>query len=226
MLQNQFGVQFFFDEPALKVSNGTITTTRQEISAQLAIICPGANFKILHPDFFTRHGLTQTTLQMLRAEPMNRERRLGTMLAGGLTLGHYASFESCPSILKLREFHQAHYQPYVERGIHVMASQHADPEITIGDTHVYGIDTPPFGEEFADELIMDYLAKMVSTEGWRITSRWQGTYSKHRDNPLLTEQLDAKTLIAPSPGGAGMTLSFGFAERNLAQQQLGQIIHV
>jgi len=216
-LQDQHGIEFHFDEAATSIQGDTVKTTKREISAKHIFVCPGANFKVLFPDFFVRHGIEQCQIQMLRTTPIDPNLRIGTMFAGGLTLSHYTSFLVCASINELKAFHKSHYPEHVARGIHVMASQHESAEVTIGDSHTYGLDVLPFADELTDNLIVEYLGKMLSTNGWKITSRWQGIYSKHPTTPLLTERVSDFTTVVASPGGAGMTLSFGFAERNVSE---------
>lgn len=216
-LAKEHKIKFLFNETVTEIRGNCAKFSTGEICASQIFVCPGANFKILYPDFFARHGIQQCKLQMLRATPKNPNFKLKTMLAGGLTMSHYSSFRDCPSIHKLMEFHSTSYPEYSKRGIHVMASQHDTAEITIGDSHTYGLDLDPFSEEHTDELILNYLAKMANTAEWDITSRWHGTYSKHPSEPLFKEKIDEVTTVVTSPGGAGMTLSFGYAEANIAE---------
>ncbi|MFM9872763.1 MAG: TIGR03364 family FAD-dependent oxidoreductase [Fimbriimonadaceae bacterium] len=210
-------IKFLFNETVTEIRGNCAKFSTGEICAGQIFVCPGANFKILYPDFFVRHGIQQCKLQMLRATPKDPSFKLRTMLAGGLTMSHYASFHDCPSIQILKDFHANQYPDHARRGIHVMASQHNTTEITIGDSHTYGLDLDPFGEEQTDNLILGYLTKMANTSEWEITSRWQGTYSKHPSQPLLKEKIDDVTTVVTSPGGAGMTLSFGYGEANIAE---------
>lgn len=214
-IAKEHGVRFSFDEAVIGIQDKVVTTTRRTVEASHIFVCPGANFKVLFPDFFKRHGVQQCMLQMLQLAPSDPETRLETMIAGGLTLGHYSGFRDCPSFAELKQFHEESYAEFVKRGIHVMASQHAESEVTVGDSHLYGQDLLPFSEESTDEMILGYLRKMILCEDWNVSSRWQGTYAKHPSMPLLTERVGPATTVVSSPGGAGMTLSFGFAERNI-----------
>jgi D-hydroxyproline dehydrogenase subunit beta len=215
-LNSEHGIRFSFGETVTNIDGNDIRTNLRNLSASKIFVCPGANFKILFPDFFTHHGVQQCQLQMLRLEPPTPDKRLQTMIAGGLTLSHYLSFRDCPSFPLVNQHHSDYYPEFMKRGIHVMASQHQSSEVTIGDSHTYGLDLPPFTEEQTDQLILGYLAKLIQSETWRVSSRWLGTYSKHPTKPLLKEQMSDATTICASPGGAGMTLSFGWAERNIA----------
>jgi len=49
-----------------------------------------------------------------------------------------------------------------------------------------------------------------------ISQRWHGVYAKHPQEPYLSLYPQKGVQIVTSPGGSGMTLSFGIAERTLA----------
>ena len=64
---------------------------------------------------------------------------------------------------------------------------------------------------------MDYLAKFVFCNNWKLTQSWNGIYAKMTNG-------ETEVFLNPEPGvyilnglgGAGMTLSFGLAEEKLA----------
>jgi glycine/D-amino acid oxidase-like deaminating enzyme len=148
---------------------------------------------------------------MLRSEPVGP--RLGPMLAGGLTLRHYASFADCPSLPALRARVTAESPEFDRFGIHVMASQNGRGEVTIGDSHEYGDAIEPFDKARIDALILDYLKTFLDMPGLAIASRWHGTYGKHPTEPYLVLRPAPGVRAVLATGGAGMTLSFGVAER-------------
>lgn len=218
-LEERYGVEFGFAEPALSIDNRVVTTTRRQVKAEQAVICPGEDFRTLYPGALEEAGMTLCKLQMMRLEPPHPKGRLGTMVAGGLTLGHYGSFAMVPSYAELKAYHAERYAPMVEAGIHVMASQHAGTQVTVGDTHEYGRVHTPFSNETWDRLVLEYLNRMIQSNDWKVASRWLGVYAKHPDSPVVRLRPEPGVNLVGSPGGAGMTLSFGIAEQTI--QQLG-----
>jgi hypothetical protein len=100
----------------------------------------------------------------------------------------------------------------VKFGIHVMASQNHLGEVVIGDSHEYDADISPFDNEHIDRLILDYLWKMLQVPNPAIARRWHGVYAKHPTLTQFTAEPQPGCHVLSSPGGAGMTLSFGLAE--------------
>jgi FAD dependent oxidoreductase TIGR03364 len=208
------GVRFEFGRTVVGFDRPRVVTSDPERvpAADRLWVCAGDDFETLYPEAFQALGLARCKLQMMRAEPPGDGLRIGPMLAAGLTLRHYKSFEGCPSLPALRE-RVARESPEFDRyGIHVMASQNGRGEVVIGDSHEYDDAAGPFDKPAIDALILDYLATLLDAQ-LVISARWHGTYAKHPTEPY--------TVVAPAPGvtavtatgGAGMTLSFGLAEQ-------------
>jgi glycine/D-amino acid oxidase-like deaminating enzyme len=139
------------------------------------------------------------------------------MLAGGLTLRHYPAFRDCPSLGRLKE-RVARESPWFDRyGIHVLVSQNGLGELTIGDSHEYGGAIDPFDKAEIEGWILDYLGTFLDAPAIRIASRWHGTYAKHPDHPYVILSPCPDVLVITGVGGAGMTLSFGLAEKVVGQ---------
>ncbi len=144
------------------------------------------------------------------------------MLAAGLTLRHYASFRDCPSLPALKDRVARETPWFDEMGIHVLVSQNGHGELTIGDSHEYGGEIEPFDKAQIDEWILDYLATFLEVPGLRIASRWHGVYAKHPDLPFVILEPTPEVAVITGVGGAGMTLSFGLAQK-VVEDKLGCI---
>ena len=175
-------------------------------------VCSGSDFETLYPDFFARSGIRRCKLQMMRTAPQPNNWRLGTHVAGGLTLAHYSSFENCPTLPTLKQRIAREMPDYVRYGIHVMAAQNERGEVIIGDSHEYDEAMSPFDKAEIDDWILRYLRTFLRLPDEGIAARWHGIYAKHPTRPIVIEEVGPKTTVVVAPGGAGMTLSFGFAE--------------
>jgi D-hydroxyproline dehydrogenase subunit beta len=163
-------------------------------------------------------GLNRCKLQMMRSQPFEDGWRIGPMLAAGLTLRHYKSFENCPSLAALKA-RVARESPWFDRfGIHVMVSQNGSGELTIGDSHEYGAIIEPFDNAEIDQWILGYLQTFLEAPALRIASRWHGAYVKHQSEPFLVMHPAPEVTVITGLGGAGMTLAFGLAETVVAHE--------
>lgn len=203
-----------FGTTATDIDMPTVTTAGGETwRVDRAVVCGGADFETLFPQVYAASGLTRCKLQMMATAPQPGGWRLGTHIAGGLTLGHYKSFEVCPSLPALKARFAEQYPVHQKYGIHVMASQNHLGEVVIGDSHEYDADMSPFDKAEIDELILDYLRTLVRLPDSDIVRRWNGVYAKHPTLTQFVAEPQPNCHVVSSPGGAGMTLSFGLAER-------------
>jgi len=211
-LSERYGVTFAFDQAVLGYERPVVRTSNGSVRARRLFVCSGDEFQILYPEVFQRAGLTRCKLQMLRTEPLENGQRLGPMIAGGLTLRHYASFADCPTLPRLVA-RVAEERPEFDRfGIHVMAAQNGRGEIVIGDSHEYDDAIEPFDKAEIEALILEYLHGLLDTPRLGIAARWHGSYAKSANGLHAAIRPEPGALVITGVGGAGMTLSFGLAE--------------
>lgn len=211
--ENQEGVQFNWNTVISKIENNSVWSGQKNWSADRIFVCSGADFETLYPEVFREADITKCKLQMLRLVQQPQDWRIGPPLCAGLSFIHYKGFEVAASLSKLKEVYQEQYPELMDWGIHVMVCQNGIGELTIGDSHEYGLNMSPFDQAQVNELILDFLKKFAQFKDWRIGSAWHGIYPKMTNGAIeLVKEIDEKVTIVNGVGGAGMTLSFGLGE--------------
>lgn len=212
-LEEQLQVTLRFNTAVNGISMPFIQTKEESWKVDKVFLCSGADFETLYPQEFAQTGITKCKLQMMRTVPQPGNWQLGPALCAGLTLLHYAAFNTCSSLRALRERAQSQMPQYLQWGVHVLVSQNGGGELTIGDSHEYGPDFAPFDKEFINDLILQYLHTFLQAPSFAIQERWHGIYPKLTNGETsLVIQPEKDVMIINGLGGAGMTLSFGLAE--------------
>ncbi len=216
-LAEQWGVTFRFGTAVTGYDGESrvVRTGTGAVSAGHLLVCPGDDLQSLYAPELSQAGLMRCKLQMMRSTSINQ--RVGPMLAAGLTLLHYKAFAACPGLAAVRERLNRALPDHVRYGIHVMTSQNGDGEIVIGDSHEYGDAIGPFDKPLIDRLVLDYLNSFVNIPNLTIGQRWHGTYAKHAATLNTVVRPEPNVTVVTGLGGAGMTLSFGVAERVIAE---------
>lgn len=213
-LSEKYAVEFIWGKCVTYIADASVFVgTKEEYEADLIFICSGSDFETLYPEDFAKLPFTKCKLQMMRTVTQPDNWRMGAALCGGLSLIHYKSFAAAPSITSLKKRYQNEMGEYIDWGIHVMACQNEIGQITIGDSHEYGLTHDPFDKEKINALILSYLKKIAKFKDWQITESWNGIYPKLTDGDTdLFYSPEQGVYLVNGLGGAGMTLSFGFAE--------------
>ena len=214
-LRSAYDVRLEFATAVAQVEPTRLRTTDgRQWRFDEAIVCGGADLRTLYPEVLARSGIRRCKLQMMRTVPQPAPWRLGTHVAGGATLRHYASFAACPSVGPMSRRISAQYPELDRYGIHVMAAQNELGEVTIGDSHQYGdAAAQPFDSTDIDDVILNHIRRLVDLADGRIAQRWHGVYARH---PSLTQYVHAPqdgVTIVVNTNGLGMTMSFGLAEQ-------------
>ncbi len=216
-LERRYGAQFRFGVCAKHVQTGLVVLAGgSTLGAERVIVCSGAEADLLFPAVLREANVRPCKLQMLRTVPQPVGWRVGPHLAFGLTLLHYAAFADCATLPALRARAQAQFAEHLREGVHVMVSQNAAGELTIGDSHVHGDGIEPFDLERIDRLILDYLAERFAAPDPRIAERWHGVYARRADGGTEAVARAAPgVFVVNGLGGMGMTLGFGLAEETI-----------
>ncbi|REK17757.1 MAG: TIGR03364 family FAD-dependent oxidoreductase [Planctomycetota bacterium] len=211
-LTREFGVRFEFGTAVTAYDHPHVTAGGRSWHAERLIVCSGADFETLYPDAYADAGFLLCKLQMMRSQAYGNRFQLGPMLAGGLTLRHYACFRDCPSLADVKSRVVRETPDFDRYGIHVMASQNGRGELILGDSHEYGDDIEPFDKPEIDRLILDYLNTFLDVPDLEIAARWHGIYAKHKSDGYFVAHPAPGATVVNAVGGAGMTLSFGLAD--------------
>jgi FAD dependent oxidoreductase TIGR03364 len=212
-LTEKYGVNFIWGTVITNVTSNVAYSGSEKFSADIICVCSGADFETLYPAIYKQQPIIKTKLQMMRFKHKDPNFQLGASICGGLSLLHYKSFRASAALTKLRLKLEAELPEYFKYGIHVMVSQNAQGELTVGDSHEYALDFDPFDKIEINTMILDYLKNLIHIDQWDMIQSWNGTY------PIMTNGA-ADLFIKPEEGvyilngigGHGMTMSFGFAE--------------
>ena len=219
-LAQKFGVKFRFESAVRAVDLPIVEAGAEKWRVNTAIICSGTDFETLYPEMFCTMNINRSKLQMLRTAAQPDGWRLGPALAGGLTLRFYESFRICETLGALKQRIAAETPEYDRWGIHVLVSETASGELTIGDSHEYGAAVDPFDRVEIDEAILHYALGFVRAPDLSIAQRWHGVYAKCLEEPFVSVSPMPNVRVVTGVGGAGMTLSFALAEHTLREMGL------
>lgn len=215
-LTEAYGVQFQFGKAVTAIESGVVIAAGEQWQSDRIFVCSGADFETLYPDLFAASGITKVKLQMMRTAPQPDSWRLGASLCGGLTLTHYAAFAHCHSLEALKQRIATETPHFPEWGIHVMICQNARGELVIGDSHEYGWHLDPFDRTMVNQYILDYLKGFAQVPCFDIAETWHGIYAKLPGQTEWIVQPEKNVTVVNALSGAGMTLSFGLAEKVLS----------
>ncbi|SDI71668.1 FAD dependent oxidoreductase TIGR03364 [Actinokineospora alba] len=217
VLAEDFGVEMVFGAAVREINLPTVRTTAGDWRVEQVVVCSGNEFQQLYPDEFDAAGIRRCKLQMMRTVPQPGGWALGPTLCAGLTLLHYRSFSHCADLPALRARFEAELPEYLAAGIHVLVSQTMSGEVTLGDSHEYGLTHNPFQHDRIDDAVFEYFSRFAALPRMEIAERWHGIYPSLPDGATeLVVRPEPNVLIVNGLGGAGMTMSFGLAEEVIA----------
>lgn len=218
-LAEKYDVTFHWNTAISRIEHPKVWSGGNSWEADEIFVCSGADFETLYPELFAQTQITKCKLQMMRIISQPDDWRIGPSLCGGLSMIHYPGFQVAESLPDLRSRYEEQYPEYLEWGIHVMVSQNGNGELTIGDSHEYGLVHDPFDKAFINDLITDYLQTFATFREWEIIQSWHGIYPKmtNGQTELIVDIAPGVTVIN-GLGGNGMTLSFGLCEEYISRR--------
>jgi FAD dependent oxidoreductase TIGR03364 len=218
-LAEKYDVEFYWNTAISQIDHPKVISGNRTWEADEIFVCSGADFETLYPELFLETQITKCKLQMMRLVTQPDEWRIGPSLCGGLSMIHYPGFQAAASLPALRKRYEEQYAEYLKWGIHVMVSQNGSGELTIGDSHEYGLVHDPFDKEFINDMITSYLQTFATFKDWKLLQSWHGIYPKMTNGAteLIVDIAPGVTIIN-GIGGNGMTLSFGLCEEFFAKR--------
>ena len=204
-----------WEAPVHAVEPGRVESSRASVRAPVVIVCPGPDFDTLPTELQPQsRAVSRCKLQMLRAAcPQGRIYR--PALLTGLSLLRYPAFASQPGCERLRTRISGERPELIAAGVHLIITQLPGGDLIIGDTHEYGADVSPFGDERLDQLVLAEATQLLGVPDLEIRERWHGVYPVASGNPFLVEEPLPGVRIVQVVSGVGMTTALGLAPRVL-----------
>lgn len=219
-LSDKYNVEFFWNTAISEITHPKVISGTHSWEADEIFVCSGADFETLYPELFLSLEISKCKLQMMRLVSQPGDWRIGPALCGGLSMIHYPGFQAAASLPALRKRYEEQYATHLKWGIHVMASQNGSGELTIGDSHEYGLVHDPFDKEFINTMITDYLHTFANFKDWKLIQSWHGIYPKMMNGETeLIRNVEPGVTVINGVGGNGMTLSFGLCEQYFASRE-------
>lgn len=206
------GVEFLFAAAAHAIEPPAIDTSRGEIRARAAIVCPGDDFATLYPDAIAARGVSRCILQMLRLAPPGV--RLPAAIMSDLSLVRYRGYAELPESAPLRARLEREQPDHLAAGIHLIAVQSADGSLVVGDSHHYGAAPEPFADAAVERLILDEAQAALGFSP-PVRARWTGTYASAADD-MFRAAPGAHVRLVIVTSGTGASTAFAIAEETLA----------
>ncbi|WP_373495106.1 TIGR03364 family FAD-dependent oxidoreductase [Aquiflexum sp.] len=212
-LESLENITFEWGKAVSQIDGNKVFSSKEHWEGDLIIVCSGADFETLYPEVYSITPITKCKLQMMRLINQPDNWRIGPPLCAGLSFIHYKGFHVAPSLAKLKAVYEDQFPDLLELGIHVMVSQNGSGQLTIGDSHEYGLHLDPFDRQDINDKIIGFLKTFAAFKDWSMESSWHGIYPKMTNGATeFIHQTDPQTWIVNGLGGAGMTLSFGLGE--------------
>lgn len=215
-LAERRGVTFLRDTAVRAVTPPRLETSRCTILADAVVVCPGDDFRTLHPERIAAYGLTRCKLHMMRVRPAQGDARLPPVMSD-LGLVRYLGYAERPAAAALKARLAAEQAEHLAHGIHLIAVRSADGSLVVGDSHHYAATPEPFAPTAVDDLILDEYAQVFDGPPPAVVERWTGTYASAPDRLMLVDRPSDALRIVLVTSGTGASTSFAIAEEMVAE---------
>ena len=213
-LAAQPNVSIQFNALVREVSDSHAITARGERhDFDFCLICGGADITTLYPDFLSTHTLRLCKLHMLRlADPGVR---FPAPLMSDLGLVRYLGYRG-PRLPALRARLVAEQPAHLADGIHLIAVQHTDGSLVVGDSHHYDASPDPFQPQDVDARMLEEFTAVTGLRAPEVTERWIGIYPSGPDTAFTEAVADGVRLVMVT-SGTGASTAFAIGEETVAE---------
>lgn len=207
------GVAFLRGCAVRGVEAGAVFHSGGRIGARHVVVCPGPDLVTLYPEVMARRGVTLCKLHMLRlADPGVR---FPAPLMSDLGLVRYLGYRG-PRLAALRARLEAEQPAHLADGIHLIAVQHADGSLVVGDSHHYDPSPDPFQPQDVDARMLEEFAAVTGLHTPAVTERWIGVYPSGPDTAFTEAVHDGVRLVMVT-SGTGASTAFAIGEETVAE---------
>lgn len=206
------GVAFLCGRAVRGVEPGAVIHAEGRILARHVVVCPGPDLVTLYPEVMARRGITLCKLHMLRlADPGIR---FPAPLMSDLGLVRYLGYRG-PRLAALRARLEVEQPAHLADGIHLIAVQHADGSLVVGDSHHYDASPDPFQPQEVDARMLEEFSAVTGLRAPEVTERWIGIYPSGPD-AAFTEAVAEGVRLVMVTSGTGASTAFAIGEETVA----------
>jgi FAD dependent oxidoreductase TIGR03364 len=206
------GVAFLPRTAVRGVEPGAVHHAGGSVRARHVVVCPGPDLVTLYPDVMARRGITLCKLHMLRlADPGVR---FPAPLMSDLGLVRYLGYQG-PRLPALRARLKAEQAAHLADGIHLIAVQHEDGSLVVGDSHHYDPTPDPFQPRAVDDRMLEEYIAVTGLAAPEVIERWIGIYPSGPDT-AFTETVAEGVRLVMVTSGTGASTAFAIGEETVA----------
>ena len=206
------GVAFLPRTAVRGVEPGAVHHAAGTVRARHVVVCPGPDLVTLYPEVMARRGITLCKLHMLRlADPGVR---FPAPLMSDLGLVRYLGYQG-PRLPALRARLEAEQAAHLADGIHLIAVQHEDGSLVVGDSHHYDPTPDPFQPRAVDDRMLEEYTAVTGLVAPEVIERWIGIYPSGPDT-AFTETVAEGVRLVMVTSGTGASTAFAIGEETVA----------
>jgi FAD dependent oxidoreductase TIGR03364 len=214
-LAREHAVTFRMGETALSVEPPVIATSRGEILADRAVVCPNDDLSTLFPERIEAYELKRCRLSMLRLASPGFRWPAGVMSDLGLV--RYRGYADLPSAPALARRLEAEQPRALAHGVHLIAVQNADGTLVVGDSHHYDDLPLPFAPAEAEALILEEFEQATGLAAPPVIARWTGVYPVSEQRAWLVDKPSPQVRLVIVTSGTGASTAFAIGEATIAE---------